>query len=74
MPQKEKRTTDRFLVQREDGPKDVVTEVTTFLIHEATGHRAAIQIEWFLDGESLIQDQSDDGIFRNTRGTFRRVR
>jgi hypothetical protein len=76
MQQTETRMTDTFQVQCEDGSINVVTEVTTFLIHEGTEQRAPCQIVWFLGGESLIRDQSDHDIFRNgLRGEiFRRIR
>jgi len=59
MPKKETRTTATFPVEREDGSREVVTEETTFLIHKGTGQRSPCQMEWFLDGDSLIRDPTD---------------
>jgi len=55
-------TTNEFLVQRNDGSQGTVLELTTFLIHRETRHRAAIQVDYFLDGVSLIRDQSDPDV------------
>jgi hypothetical protein len=76
MAEKETRTTATFPVEREDGSQEVVTEETTYLIHKGTGHRTPIQMEWFLDGDSLIRDPTDKDVFRNgiTGETFRRLR
>lgn len=76
MPATETRTTATFIVEREDGSRENVTESTTFLIHKGDGHRAASQIDWYLDGESLIRDPGDHEVFRNgiTGETFRRIR
>jgi hypothetical protein len=75
MPEKETKTTATFQVEREDGSHKFVTEETTYLIHKGTGHRSPCQIEWFLDGESLIRDSADNDVFRNgiTGETFRRI-
>lgn len=75
MSRRERQTTRMFKVRREDGSKYVAIEVTTFLIPES-GLRRAVQIEWFLGGKSLIQDQSDHDTFRDalTGEIFRRVR
>jgi hypothetical protein len=37
-------TTNEFLVQRNDGSQGTAIELTTFLIHRETRHRAAIQV------------------------------
>jgi len=76
MSETETRITARFEVERKDGSRETITEKTVFLIHKGDNHRAPYQVEWFLDGESLIRDQSDHNIFRNgiTGETFRRVR
>jgi hypothetical protein len=75
MSRRERQTTRMFRVQRENGSRYVAIEVTTFLILES-GLRRAIQIEWFLGGKSLIQDQSHHDTFRDavTGEIFRRVR
>jgi hypothetical protein len=75
MSRRERQTTRMFQVRREDGSRYVAIEVTTFLIPDA-GFRRATQIEWFLGGKSLIQDQSDHDIFRDalTGEIFRRIR
>jgi len=38
------------------------TEVATFLVHEGDGHRVPCQIEWFVDGKSVIRDRH---VFKN---------
>jgi hypothetical protein len=75
MSRREKQTTRMFKVQRQDGSRYVAIEVTTFLIPDA-GFRRATQIEWFLGGKSLIQDQLDHDTFRDALAgeIFRRVR
>jgi hypothetical protein len=75
MSRRERQTTRMFQVEREEGSRYVAIEVTTFLIPES-GFRRPIQIEWFLGGKSLIQDQSDHDTFRDalTGEIFRRVR
>ena len=75
MSRRERQTTRMFQVRREDGSRYVAIEVTTFLIPEYE-HRRSIQVEWFLGGKSLIQDQSDIDTFRDalTGEIFRRVR
>jgi hypothetical protein len=72
--ERERQTTRMFRVQREDGSRYVAIEVTTFSIDG--GIRRATQIEWFLGGKSLIQDQSDRETFRDalTGEIFRKVR
>jgi hypothetical protein len=55
MPETEEQTTAEFQVQREDGSKFILTEVTTFLVQEEDGHRVPSQIEWFVDGKSVVQ-------------------
>src|SRR5215467_16241002 len=62
MPEKEEQTTAAFQVQREDGSRFVLTEVATFLVHEGDGHRVPCQIEWFVDGKSVIRDRH---VFKN---------
>jgi len=76
MPEKETRTTATFPVEREDGSQEVVIEKTTFLIHKGDGYEAAIQMEWFLNGDSLIRDPTDKDVFRKgiTGETFRKLR
>jgi len=76
MPERETRITDTFQVEREDGSRETVTEQTVFLIHKGDNYSAPIQIEWYLNGDSLIRDQSDHSVFRNgiTGETFRRIR
>jgi hypothetical protein len=73
MAETEEQTSAAFQVQREDGSKFVLTEVTTFLIHEGDGHRVPCQIEWFVDGKSVIRDRH---VFKNfvTGEIFRIVR
>ena len=73
MPETEEQTTAAFQVQREDGSRFVLTEVATFLVHEADGHRVPCQIEWFVDGKSVIRDRH---VFKNlvTGEIFRFVR
>ena len=73
MPETEEQTTAAFQVQREDGSRFVLTEVATFLVHEADGHRVPCQIEWFVDGKSVIRDRH---VFKNlvTGEIFRIVR
>jgi hypothetical protein len=75
MPDRETRITGRFQVERQDGSRETVTEQTTFLIHKGNNHRAPIQIDWYLNGDSLIRDQLDHSVFRNgiTGETLRRV-
>jgi hypothetical protein len=72
MPETEEQTT-AFQVQREDGSRFVLTEVTTFLIHEGDRHRVPCQIEWFVDDKSVIRDRH---VFKNfvTGEIFRIVR
>ena len=72
MADTETKTTATFQVARENGSQETVIERTTFLIHR-TGHRSPIQIDWYLNGESLIRDQSNHSVFRNgiTGETFR---
>lgn len=55
-------TTNEFPVERNDRSQGTVLELTTFLIHRETRHRAAIQVDYFLDGVSLIRDQSDPDV------------
>lgn len=82
MSERVTETTNQFLVQRNDGSQEAVIERTTFLIKRSSmssaepPSRAPIQVEWFLDGNSLIRDQSDQDVFRDgiTQETFRRVR
>lgn len=76
MPENETKITATFRVEREDGSREVVTERTTFLIHKGTGGRSPCQIDWFLGGESLIRDPTNEDEFRNgiTGETFRRIR
>jgi hypothetical protein len=76
MSERETKITDRFQVEREDGSRETVTEETTFLIHKGDNHKVPVQIDWYLNGDSLIRDQSDHGVFRNdiTAETFRRIR
>ena len=73
MPEAEEQTTAAFQVQREDGSRFVLTEVATFLVHEGDGHRVPCQIEWFVDGKSVIRDRH---VFKNlvTGEIFRIVR
>jgi hypothetical protein len=74
MPEEtEEQTTTAFQVKREDGARFVLTEVTTFLVHEGDGHRVPRQIEWFVDGKSVIRDRH---VFKNlaTGEVFRMVR
>ena len=73
MPETEEQTTAAFQVQREDGSRFVLTEVATFLVHEGDGHRVPCQIEWFVDGKSVIRDRH---VFKNlvTGEIFRIVR
>ena len=73
MPEAEEQTTAAFQVQREDGSRFVLTEVATFLVHEGDGHRVPCQIEWFVDGKSVIRDRH---VFKNlvTGEIFRVVR
>jgi hypothetical protein len=73
MPETEEQTTAEFQVQREDGSRFVLSEVTTFLVHEEDGHRVPCQIEWFVDGKSVIRDRH---VFKNfaTGEIFRIVR
>src|SRR5262249_31400109 len=73
MPETEEQTTAAFQVQREDGSRFVLTEVATFLVHEGDGHRVPCQIEWFVDGKSVIRDRH---VFKNlvTGEIFRTVR
>lgn len=76
MTQTETKLTARFQVERKDGSRETVTEHTTFLIHRGDGHRSPAQIDWYLDGDTMIRDQNDHDIFRNglTGEEFRRVR
>jgi hypothetical protein len=73
MPETEEQTTAEFQVQREDGSRFVLAEVATFLVHEGDGHRVPYQIEWFVDGKSVIRDRH---VFKNlvTGEIFRIVR
>jgi hypothetical protein len=73
MPETEEQTTAEFQVQREDGSKFILTEVTTFSVHEGDGHRVPSQIEWFVDGKSVVRDRH---VFKNcvTGEIFRIVR
>ena len=73
MPETEEQTTAAFQVQREDGSRFVLTEVATFLVQEGDGHRVPCQIEWFVDGKSVIRDRH---VFKNlvTGEIFRIVR
>jgi hypothetical protein len=73
MPETEEQTTAEFQVQREDGSKFILTEVTTFLVQEGDGHRVPSQIEWFVDGKSVVRDRH---VFKNcvTGEIFRIVR
>lgn len=72
----ETRVTGRFQVEREDGSQEIVTEQTTFLIHKGDNHRSPIQIDWYLNGDSMIRNPSDHDVFRNglTGEAFRRIR
>jgi len=76
MTERETRITDTFQVEREDGSQETVIEQTIFLIHKGDNHSVPIQIEWYLNDDSLIRDQSDHSVFRNgiTGETFRRIR
>jgi hypothetical protein len=76
MTERETRITDTFQVEREDGSRETVTEETIFLIHKGDNHRAPVQIDWYVNGDSLIRDQSDYSVFRNdiTGETYRKIR
>jgi hypothetical protein len=76
MTERETEITATFQVEREDGSRETVTEQTIFLIHKGDNHKASMQIEWYLNGDSLIRDQSDHSAFRNgiTGEKFRKIR
>jgi hypothetical protein len=76
MPDTETEITARFPVEGDRGSSGTVIQQSTFLRHRAGGHKAEIQIDWYLNGESLIRDQTDHNVFTNplTKETFRRVR